>query len=173
MAQSSGLCRGDYGRREPVRRKTTRMSGFTAGRSASLLIRACGACGSIILKRDMRLVAMNEMRVVEMRQEEQIPDGAGEGSGQRGNDDASVCSSRISPLHVVLLLDRRHPHAAAIRVLPRHPSVKPSRTRLRSPDHFPDLAAPWDLNYSDIARRCPKSRGHRFDYEGSRTAASW
>lgn len=36
------------------------------------------ACGSIILKRDMRLVAMNEMRVVEMRQEEQIPNGAGE-----------------------------------------------------------------------------------------------
>jgi len=54
------------------------MSGFTAGRRASLLIGVCGACGSIILKRDMRLVAMNEMRVVEMRQEEQIPNGAGE-----------------------------------------------------------------------------------------------
>lgn len=120
----------------------------------------------------MRLVAMNEMRVVEMRQEEQIPNGAEMGCGQRGNDDASVCSSRISPLRVVLL-GRRHPHAAAIRVLQRHPSVKPSRTRLRSPVHFPDLVAPWDLNYSNTARRCPKSRGHRFDYGGSRTAASW
>ena len=76
MAQSSGRCRGDYGRREPVQRKTTRMSGFTAGRRAFLLIGVCGACGSIILKRDMRLVAMNEMRVVEMRQEEEIPNGA-------------------------------------------------------------------------------------------------
>jgi hypothetical protein len=53
------------------------MSGFTAGRRVSSLIGICGACGSIILKRDMRLVAMNEMRVVEMRQEE-IPNGAGE-----------------------------------------------------------------------------------------------
>ena len=53
MAQSSGRCRGDYGRREPVQRKTTRMSGFTAGRRASLLIGVCGACGSIILKRDL------------------------------------------------------------------------------------------------------------------------
>lgn len=44
----------------------------------SVFIGVCGACGSIILKRDMRLVAMNEMRVVEMRQEEQIPNGAGE-----------------------------------------------------------------------------------------------
>ncbi len=31
-AQSSGHCRGDYGSRGPVRRKTTKVSGFTAGR---------------------------------------------------------------------------------------------------------------------------------------------
>jgi hypothetical protein len=52
------------------------MSEFTAGRRASLLIGVCSACGSIILKRDMRLVAMDEMRAVETRQE--IPNGAGE-----------------------------------------------------------------------------------------------
>jgi len=89
------------------------MSGFTAGRRVSLLIGVCGAWGSIILKRDMRLVAMNEMRVVGMRQEEeQIPNGAGEA----GN---GAAMTRVSAPHESVHCASSSFSVAATRTRPR------------------------------------------------------
>ena len=73
-------------------------------------------------------------------------------------------------MRVALLLGP--PRAAAFLALPQHLSVTPSHMRPRLPGHYPDPAAPKDLDYLDTERRYPKSRGHRFDCGGPRTAAS-
>src|SRR5712672_510894 len=74
-------------------------------------------------------------------------------------------------MRVALPLDPHQLCAAVFPVLPRHPSVTPLHTRLQSLDHSPVPVAQLGLYYLDIAHRCPKSRVHRFDCGGPRTAA--
>jgi len=94
--------------------------------------------------------------------------------GGKGSD-GRACSIMSHSTRVDQLLDPHlhlpQPCVVAIHVLQPHPSVTPSHTHLQPLDHCLIQVARLDPYYLDTARRCPKSRNHRFDSGGPKTVA--